>query len=138
MNDAEALEPLDGLGSEHGRAVVGQERSRKTTFLERLRQCVNEGLGGLVEVPLQVATEAGAVVEDAEELRLLPLPRGSEDGARALVKVQVPEAVDVRDLVRACLSRREGLAIRRLAMASLAGTRQALRLHESAHRRVPG
>ena len=81
MNDAEALEALDGLGGEHGGAVVGQERAGQAAFLEGLREGVDEGLGGLFEVPLQVAAEPRAVVEHAEELGLLPLPVGAEHGA---------------------------------------------------------
>ena len=75
MDDAEALEAFGGLGGEHGRAVVGEKRARQSALLERLREAVDERLGGLVEVPLQVAAEARAVVEDAEELGLLPLAR---------------------------------------------------------------
>ena len=96
VNDAESLEAFDGFGGEHGGAVVGQKGARQATLLKGLRQAVDEGLGGLVEVPLQVAAESRAVVENAEELRLLPLPIGGQDRARALVKVQVPEAVYVQ------------------------------------------
>ena len=71
VDDAEALEAFDGLGGEHGGAVVGEQRARQAALLERLREAVDEGLGGLVEVPLQVAAEPRAVVEDAEELGLL-------------------------------------------------------------------
>ncbi len=80
MHDPQALEPLNGLGGEHGRAVVGQKRARQAALLECLRQRVDESFGGLVEIPLQVATEAGVVVEDTEELWFLPLARGGKDG----------------------------------------------------------
>ena len=110
VDDAEALEALGGLGGEHGGAVVGEKRAGQAALVEGLREAVDERLGGLVEVPLQVAAEARAVVEDAEELGLLAIaPAVREDGARALVEVQVPEAVDVRDLVGARLAGRERL-----------------------------
>ena len=94
---------------------------------------MDEGLGGLFEVPLQMAAEPGVVVENAEQLGLAPLSVCGKDPARALVKVQVPEAVHVGDLVRALLTRLERLAVRGLAMAMFAGAQEALPLHEAAH-----
>ena len=80
----------------------------------------HERLGGFVEIPLQMAAEAQAIVEDAEHARLLPLSGGREDRARALVEVEVPEAVDVGDLVGTRLSRSERLSAGLLAMAAFA------------------
>ena len=54
------------------------------------------------------------------------------------MEVQVPEAVDVSDLVGTGLAQGEGLAVGMLAMAALAGPQEALLLHEPAHGRVPG
>jgi isoaspartyl peptidase/L-asparaginase-like protein (Ntn-hydrolase superfamily) len=47
----------------HGGAVVGEERARKATFLERLTEAVDERLRGFLEVPLEVAADAAAIVE---------------------------------------------------------------------------
>jgi hypothetical protein len=66
------------------------------------------------------------------------LATGGEHGARALVKVQVPEAVHVHDLVETRLARREGLALGVLAMVTFADAQKPLLLHEPAHRRVAG
>ena len=108
LDDAEALEALDGLGGDHRRAVVAEQRARQAALLERLREAVDERLGVLVvQVPLHVAAEPRAVVEDAEQIRGLPLPRRGEHVPLALVEVEVPEAVDVRDLVRARLARHD-------------------------------
>ena len=71
MDDAESLESFDGLGGEHGGAVVGQECARQSALVKGLREGVDEGLCGLFEVPLQVAAEPRAVVEDAEQRGLL-------------------------------------------------------------------
>ena len=128
VDDAEPLEPLDGLGGEHGRTVVRQERAWQSTFLERLREAVHEGLGGFIEIPLQMAAEARAVIENAEQLRRLPLPSGRQYGSRPLMKVQVPEAVHVGDLVRTRLARSERLAADGLAMTTFAGAQQTLLL----------
>jgi hypothetical protein len=87
MDDAEALEAFGGLGGEHGGTVVSQKGARQTALLERLRQGVDERFGRLIEVPLQVAAKAGAVVEDAEQLWFSPFARGDEHGTRALVEV---------------------------------------------------
>lgn len=114
MHDAEALETFDGLGREHRGAVVGEQRAWKSTLLEGLRQTVDERFGSFVEVPLKVATEARAIVEDAEKLGFDPLAARGEHGARALMKVEVPEPMHVRDLVRAHLARHE----RRLALTA--------------------
>jgi hypothetical protein len=111
----------------------------RAALVKGLREAVDEGLGGLVEVPLQVAAKPRAVVENAEQLRLLPLSAGGQDGTRALVKVQTPEAVhNVRDLVRARLARRERLAVEVFPMAPFAGAQETLLLHEAAHRCVAG
>ena len=37
--------------------------------IDSLTLTVNERLGGLVEIPLQMATQAGAVIEGAEQVR---------------------------------------------------------------------
>ena len=138
MHDAETLEALGGLGGLHRGAVAGEESPGQSTFLERLRQRVHEGLGGLVEIPLSVAAEARAIVEHAEQLRGALGAGGVEDGARAVVEVEVPEAVDVGDLVGAPLARREHIVVGRLAMATLAGAQEAEALHEAAEGRVAG
>jgi len=80
----------------------------------------HERLGGFVEIPLQMAAEAQAIVENAEQLGSVPLPPGGEHGARALMEVQVPEAVHVGDLVGTRLSRSERLSAGLLAMAAFA------------------
>ncbi len=42
-------------------------------FLKGLRQAMHEGLGGLVEIPLEMATEARAIVENAEQLEVFAI-----------------------------------------------------------------
>jgi len=100
---AEAQEARARFGREHGRAVVHQRGARQTALLEGLPEAVDEGVRRLGEVPLGVAAQARAVVEHAEQDRRHPCAVGEEHRARAMVKVQVPEAVDVRGLVAAHL-----------------------------------
>src|ERR1019366_10571464 len=68
----------------------------------------NERLGVLVgEVPLRVTAEARVIVEYAEQQGPAQLTTGQRDGALGLVEVEVPEAVDVSDLVRTALASHE-------------------------------
>jgi hypothetical protein len=112
VDDAEARQALGGLGGDHRRAVVGQERARQAALLDGLAEPVDQRVGGRVEVPLQVAAQPRAIVDHAEQLWVLPRAGGRQHLARALVEVEVPQRVDVADLEAARLA---GLA-RRVAV----------------------
>ena len=58
MKNAEAGEALADLGGRHGSTVVAQRGARQPSFLKRLGQAVRDDLGGLGQIPLQVAGEA--------------------------------------------------------------------------------
>jgi hypothetical protein len=90
--------PLVDLLAQHGRAVVGHQRARQAALHERLRQPVHQALRRLVQVPLQVAHEARAIVDDAQQHRLDPGAGAGEHAARGVVEVQVPQRGDVLDL----------------------------------------
>ena len=134
MDNAESLEPLGGLGGKHRSSVVGEQGAGQAALVECLRQCVDERLCGFLGVPLQVTAESGAVIEDAQQMGLCPLPVPTEDGARALVKVEVPETVDVGDLERAPLAYLEGLF--RVARSLLPCPEETSLTHVPSHRRV--
>ena len=55
VDDAQPLEPLEGFSRRHRRAVVCQQRPWQSSFEHGLAQAVHERLGGLIEIPLQVA-----------------------------------------------------------------------------------
>jgi hypothetical protein len=76
---------------------------RQAALHEGLRQPVHQALRGLVQVPLQVAHQARAVVDDAQQHRLDPGAVASEHLARGVVEVQMPQRRDVLDLVAAHL-----------------------------------
>ena len=97
---------------------------------------MEEGLGRLVEIPLQVTAKPRAVVENAEQLRFLPLSAGGQDGPGPLVKVQVPKAVDVSHFVGARLAHRERIAVGVLAMATFAGSQKPVLFHKAADRHI--
>ena len=118
--DAESKQPLLDLARGHRRAVVGQQGPRQAPLHEGLAQPVDEDLGGLGEVPLQVAAQARVVVEEAEQDGRLPLARGGQHAALAAVHIGVPQGVAARDLVAQHLAgfdRRPGLALMPLAPA---------------------
>ena len=70
--DRETAKSLGELAGGHRRAIVGEKLTRKTALQERLREAVDEILGGLCEVELGVTAEPGVIVHGAEEIGLSP------------------------------------------------------------------
>ena len=105
MDDSQAQQPLGDFVGHHGRAVIGQESTRQTAFLDRLGESVHEVLGGLREVPLDVAAESRVVVEDAQRDRAQPLAAGSEHLERTVVEIEMPQRPDVLGFKAADLTR---------------------------------
>ena len=60
-------------------------------------------LGGLREIPLDVAAQPRVVVEDAQRDRPQPLAAGSEHLERSVMEVEMPECSDVGGFVAADL-----------------------------------
>ncbi|OQC22706.1 MAG: hypothetical protein BWX70_03065 [Verrucomicrobia bacterium ADurb.Bin070] len=121
MGDTQAREPLDKLLRLHGGAVIGHEHAGHTPFLHGLAQAVDEVLGGLGEIPLDVARQARAVIVDAQRHGCVPLPVGRQDLARAVVEIEMPEPADVLGLEAARLAPLPGLVDCRRAVAVLLG-----------------
>ena len=78
VQNPEAREAFADLGRRHRRAVVAQGRARQATLLERLGEAVRDHLGGLGQIPLEMAGEARAIVEHAEQDRRHPLAAGRQ------------------------------------------------------------
>ena len=130
--------PSSTSAGRHRRAVVAHQRARQAALHEGLAEPVDEDLGGLREVPLQVAAEARVVIEEAEQDRRLPFAGGGQHAALAVVEIAVPEAVAARDLVAqhlAGLRDRRGLGLEAPA-AALA--HQPAIAHRPGERRVGG
>ncbi len=104
VDDAQAQQPFGDFLGHHGRAVIGQESPRQPAFLDRLGESVDQVLGGLTEVPLDVAAEPRVVIEDAQRDRVQPGPGVREHLERAVVEVEVPQRPDVLGLVAANLA----------------------------------
>ena len=103
MNYAQAQQALLGLRREHRRAVVGHEGARQGALLEGLAQAVGEHLGGLRQIPLCVATQPAAIIQDPEQERHGPPAIGKEHTPRGVMKIQMPERVDIVALIAANL-----------------------------------
>lgn len=116
MKNRKVLEALGGLGGEHRAAVVGQQSARQTALEESLGESVDEAFRGLLEVPLGVADEARAVIEDRQQHRAYPLPVDGENLQGAVMKVQVPESTHILGLEAARLAGLSALLGQALAL----------------------
>ena len=139
MNNAKPVQSLLDFAGHHGRAVVGHQGPGQTPLHERLAEPVNEDLGGLRQVPLQMAAEPRMIVEEAQQDRRLPFAGRRQHPAPAMVEVRMPERVAALDLVAqhlAGLDPRRGLGFVEAPPAPLA--HQPQRLHDPGHGGVGG
>ena len=104
VDDSQAEQTLGDFLGHHRRAVIGQEGPGQAAFLDRLGESVHQVLGGLGEVPLDVAAESRVVIEDAQRDRAEPLAAGGEHLERAVVEIEMPQRPDVLGFVAADLS----------------------------------
>jgi hypothetical protein len=65
---------------------------------------MDQVFGGFAQVPLDMATKAGAVIEDAQGLWGMPDALGIHHSSAAMVEVQVPETVHILRLEASYLS----------------------------------
>lgn len=92
---------------EHGGAVVVHRRARQPPLRDCLGQAVDDVFGVLRQIPLHVAAQTRAVVEDRERNRGVPVAGGVGDlAALALMAVVVPDCVDVGGLEAADLQQK--------------------------------
>ena len=99
-----------------------------------------ELFGAFAQIPLGMATEPGVVIQDAQQQRIGPLTVLQEHAQRPMMKVQVPQAVDIGVFVAAHFPSLEvvfgGLGARAVDRAAAAAFEQALRFHEAQHRGI--
>ena len=84
--------------------LSSEQRAGQSALLKRLAQAVTEFLGAFGQIPLGMAAQARMIIEDAQQERVSPLAVGQEHPQRAVVKVQMPEPVDILALVAANLA----------------------------------
>ena len=73
-------------------------------LLKSLAQAVAEFLGPFGQIPLGMADRAGVIIEDAQQSRIDPLALSSKHAQGAVMKIQVPEPVDILAFVTADLA----------------------------------
>ena len=135
-HDAEPEQPLLDLARRHRRAVVGEQGPGQGSLHEGLAEAVDEDLGGLLQIPLQVTAQARVVIEEAEQDGRLPLARRRQHAALAVVEVGMPQRVAAGDLVAQHLAGFGGRLV--LDLVPLPGTLadQAAIAHRPRQRRV--
>ena len=140
VDDAQARQTLLGFGREHRRAVIAHEGARQGPFLKALTQPVAKFFGPFAQIPLGVAAQTRVVVQATQQEWIGPLAVFQEDPQRAVMKVQVPESVDIFTLVAADLATLESVLSGARAGATgrtSPGTfEQALGFHETQHRSI--
>jgi hypothetical protein len=104
VEDAQSFQSLSGFKGDHGRAVVAHQGPGQSALLKRLTEAVAQLLGPLGEVPLGMAGQPRMIVEHPQEQRIRPAPSGEQDAHRTVVKVQMPEGIDILALVTAHLA----------------------------------
>ena len=92
VDNAEPQQPLGDFLGHHRGTVIGEQGPGQTAFLDRLGESVDEVLGGLGKVPLDMAAESRVVIKDAQRHRPEPLAAGGEDLERSVVEIEVPRA----------------------------------------------
>ena len=145
MNDTQSGQAGDEFLAHHRRAVVRHHGPWQVALHERLRQAMHEGLGRLVEVPLQVTDQARAVVDEADQHRRGPQAGSGEDLARAMVEVKMKQRAHVLDFEAAHLQLFEPVAGQHRAVAcstihalGSGPPVHALAEREAPHRRIRG
>jgi hypothetical protein len=58
VQDAQGVQSGAELLGLHGTAVIAHQGPGQASFLKRLREAMHQGLGGLIEVPLQMTDQA--------------------------------------------------------------------------------
>jgi len=99
VQDAETRKSLSDLGRRHGGTVVAQACTRQSPLLEGLGEAMRDVLCGLGEVPLQMAGNSGAIIENGEQDWGQQLAAGSEYLLGTKMAVKMNEASHVTGLV---------------------------------------
>ena len=101
---------------------------------------MHQVLGGLREIPLDVAAQSRMIVEDAQRDRPQPLAALSEHLERSVVEIEVPQRPDILGFVAADLARLASLFRASFARTPFGPRRrfahQAVRLHVTLDRGI--
>src|SRR5215469_4470296 len=97
MQNPEGVQAILKLVGHHGCAIVGQQRSWQGAPHQRLAEAMNQASDRLIQEPLHMADQPGAVIENAQRRGFDPGTHGGQHVARPDVKVEVPTGVHVLD-----------------------------------------
>lgn len=110
MLDTQPAKAISGFFGRYGLAVVAQKGLRQSAFHKGLGQPVDQTLGRFGQVELQVAAQPAVVITDGKSHGAMPLSRIIDDADPGLVKIQMPQAVDMGHLKAAHLPRQSSAA----------------------------
>ena len=141
MQDTQAGQSAGGLFGQHGGAVVGHQGAWQAALHKGLAQGMDQTLRGLIKVPLQVAHQAGAIINHTQKHGCDPQAFAGENLTRAVVEIKVPKCVDVVELKAAYFELLQAVTgSERSGRCALRGglTEHAMGLEVAPDRRVGG
>ena len=97
VQHAQSGQAGSGFLGQHGGAVVGHQGARQAALHEGLAQAVDQTLGRFIEIPLQMADQARAVVDHAHQHRRHPDTLTREHLARAMMEIEMPQRAHMVD-----------------------------------------
>ena len=98
MQDAQSVSARAEFLALHGAAIVGHHGSGQGALLQRLAKPMDQRLGGLLKILLQMTDQTGVSVENTQSQGRDPVPRGTQHFTRAVMEVAMPETMDILGL----------------------------------------
>src|ERR1700686_1834078 len=140
VEDTQSSQALRCLGGEHGRAVVAHQSPRQGSLLQGLRQTVTELFGSLGQIPLSMTAQAGMIIDDPQHQWVNPMAFLGQDAQRTVMKIQMPQSIDILTLVTADLPSLNamlgGLGAGTVYRTTARALDQALNFHEPQNRGI--
>ncbi len=103
VHNAERQQSFGELVGYHCRTVVGQQRTGKTTFLNRLRKPMDQVFGGLRKIPLKMTAQARVVIQNAQRDGVFPLSAIGDHFEGSMMEVEMPQGSDILGFIAANL-----------------------------------
>ena len=91
MQNTKLVQTVLELFGDHRGAVVRHDRARQRASHEPLAEAVHQMLGCLVKVPLDMARQPRAIVDDAQAVRLGPTALRGQHVPRTFMEVEMPQ-----------------------------------------------
>src|SRR5258707_15616941 len=75
----------------------------KARFCKALRQTVTELFGSFSQIPLGMTAQAGMIIDDPQHQWVNPTAFIEQDAHRTVMKIQMPQSIDILALIAADL-----------------------------------